>query len=40
MRGLYNSYRLSPASREFKDPGRVVSPPTLIPLSLPSGSST
>ncbi len=39
MRGLYNSYRLSPASREFKDLGMAVVAATvpLIPLSLPFG---
>ncbi len=37
MRGLYNSYRLSPASREFKDLGTAVAMATvpLVPLSLP-----
>ncbi len=37
IRGLYNSYRLSPASREFKDLGTAVAIATvpLIPLSLP-----
>ena len=36
MRGLYNSYRLSPASREFRDLGTAVAIATgpLIPLSL------
>src|SRR6185436_9901776 len=39
MRGLYNSYRLSPASREFKDLAAAVALATvpLIPLSLPFG---
>jgi lipopolysaccharide/colanic/teichoic acid biosynthesis glycosyltransferase len=39
MRGLYNSYRLSPASREFKDLGTAVILATapLLPLSLPLG---
>jgi hypothetical protein len=39
MRGLYNSYRLSPASREFKDLATAVAIATvpLIPLSLPFG---
>ncbi len=39
MRGLYNSYRLSPASRELKDLGAAVALATvpLIPLSLPLG---
>ena len=39
MRGLYNSYRLSPASRELKDLGAAVALATvpLIPLSLPFG---
>ncbi len=39
MRGLYNSYRLSPASREFKDLSTAVALGTipLIPLSLPFG---
>src|SRR5512147_3008833 len=37
MRGLYNSYRLSPASREVRDLGTAVALATapLIPLSLP-----
>jgi exopolysaccharide biosynthesis polyprenyl glycosylphosphotransferase len=36
MRGLYNSYRLSPASRELKDLGAAIAMATvpLIPLSL------
>ncbi len=39
MRGLYNSYRLSPASREFKDLATAVAIATapIIPLSLPFG---
>jgi exopolysaccharide biosynthesis polyprenyl glycosylphosphotransferase len=39
MRGLYNSYRLSPASRELKDLGAAVALATapLMPLSLPLG---
>jgi exopolysaccharide biosynthesis polyprenyl glycosylphosphotransferase len=39
MRGLYNSYRLSPASREFRDLATAVAIATvpLIPLSLPFG---
>jgi exopolysaccharide biosynthesis polyprenyl glycosylphosphotransferase len=39
MRGLYNSYRLSPASREFKDLGTAVALATapIVPLSLPFG---
>jgi exopolysaccharide biosynthesis polyprenyl glycosylphosphotransferase len=39
MRGLYNSYRLSPASREFKDLATAVAIATvpLIPMSLPFG---
>jgi exopolysaccharide biosynthesis polyprenyl glycosylphosphotransferase len=39
MRGLYNSYRLSPASREFRDLATAVAIATvpLVPLSLPFG---
>jgi lipopolysaccharide/colanic/teichoic acid biosynthesis glycosyltransferase len=39
MRGLYNSYRLSPASLEFKDLATAVAIGTvpIIPLSLPFG---
>jgi hypothetical protein len=39
IRGLYNSYRLSPASREFKDLAAAVAIATvpLVPLSLPFG---
>jgi exopolysaccharide biosynthesis polyprenyl glycosylphosphotransferase len=39
MHGLYNSYRLSPASREIKDLGTAVAIATipLIPLGLPLG---
>ena len=39
MRGLYNSYRLSPASRELKDLAASVAIATvpLVPLSLPLG---
>jgi exopolysaccharide biosynthesis polyprenyl glycosylphosphotransferase len=39
MHGLYNSYRLSPASREIKDLGTAVAIATIpiIPLSLPLG---
>src|SRR5690606_8079391 len=39
MRGLYNSYRLSPASRELKDLATAVAIATvpIIPLSLPFG---
>ena len=39
MHGLYNSYRLSPASREIKDLGSAVAIATvpIIPLSLPLG---
>lgn len=39
IRGLYNSYRLSPASREFKDLATAVAIATapLIPMSLPLG---
>src|SRR5689334_4736034 len=39
MHGLYNSYRLSPASREIKDLGSSVALATvpIIPLSLPLG---
>lgn len=39
MRGLYNSYRLSPASREFKDLATAVAVATapLIPLAVPFG---
>src|SRR5689334_586326 len=39
MRGLYNSYRLSPASREFRDLATAVAIATvpLIPMSLPFG---
>jgi exopolysaccharide biosynthesis polyprenyl glycosylphosphotransferase len=40
MRGLYNSYRLSPAAREFKDIGTAVAMASapLVPLSLPLSS--
>ncbi|MCC6766457.1 MAG: sugar transferase [Deltaproteobacteria bacterium] len=39
MRGLYNSYRLSPASREFRDLGTavVIATVPLVPLSLSPG---
>jgi exopolysaccharide biosynthesis polyprenyl glycosylphosphotransferase len=39
MRGLYNSYRLSPASREFRDLATAVAMATapLIPLAVPFG---